>query len=296
MEISRLKEFITLAALLNYSKAASRLYLTQPALSRHIHDPENQLGTTLFVRDTHSVRLTSVGELFYEEAKEIVARYDHAVALVKEATADTSGELKIGFLGTASQNFFADFVTVFTAGHPEIALSLFCGDMDSLTSQLNSGEADIGVVTTGQSHLHGLEQLNIRSFPLYAILHPSHSYADRESLSLADLSGLPFINFSSRLHPVAADFNKQLFKKSGAKMQVSEEISFIEEALFQVSINKGVFFIPEYLLCMVPDTLIRLPLTDPHCVIKLNLFWKKSNTNPSLPHFVKEFRTYIKNH
>lgn len=296
MEINRLKEFITLASLLNYSKAASQLYLTQPALSRHIHDLETQLDAPLFVRDTHSVRLTSIGELFFNEAKEIVASYDHAIALVKEATADTSGELKIGFLGTASQNFFADFVAVFAAGHPEISLSLFCGDMDSLTSQLNSGDADIGVVTTGYGNLHGLEHLNIRSFPLYVILHPSHPYADRDSLSVADLSGLPFINFSSQLHPVAADFNKQLFKKSGARMQVSEEISFIEEGLFQVSINKGVFFIPEYLLCMVPDTLVRLPLTDPHCVIKLNLFWKKNNANPSLPHFVNEFRTYIKNH
>lgn len=102
MEITRLKEFITLASLLNYSKAASQLYLTQPALSRHIHDLETQLDAPLFVRDTHSVRLTSVGELFYGEAKEIVDRYDRAIALVKEATSDTSGELRIGFLGTAS--------------------------------------------------------------------------------------------------------------------------------------------------------------------------------------------------
>lgn len=296
MEITRLKEFITLASLLNYSKAASQLYLTQPALSRHIHDLETQLDAPLFVRDTHSVRLTSVGELFYGEAKEIVDRYDRAIALVKEATSDTSGELRIGFLGTASSNFFSDFVTVFSAGHPEISLSLFCGNMDSLTSQLYSGESDVGVITTTPNHLHGLEHLDIRSFPLHAVLHPNHPYAERESLSVADLSGLPFINFSASQNPVAADFNKQIFKRSGAKMQVSEEITLIEEGLFHVSLNNGVFFIPEYLLCMVPSTLVTIPLTDPHCFVMLNLLWKKGNTTPALPHFVNEFKSYLKNH
>ena len=61
MDINRLNEFITLATLLNYSKAANQLYLTQPALSRHIHDLEQTLGTQLFIRDTHNVHLTSVG-------------------------------------------------------------------------------------------------------------------------------------------------------------------------------------------------------------------------------------------
>ena len=71
MDINRLNEFITLATLLNYSKAANQLYLTQPALSRHIHDLEQTLGTQLFIRDTHNVHLTSVGEIFLKEAQEI---------------------------------------------------------------------------------------------------------------------------------------------------------------------------------------------------------------------------------
>ena len=86
MDINRLNEFITLATLLNYSKAANQLYLTQPALSRHIHDLEQTLGTQLFIRDTHNVHLTSVGEIFLKEAQEIIQRYNHALDLIKEVS------------------------------------------------------------------------------------------------------------------------------------------------------------------------------------------------------------------
>ena len=124
MDINRLNEFITLATLLNYSKAANQLYLTQPALSRHIHDLEQTLGTQLFIRDTHNVHLTSVGEIFLKEAQEIIQRYNHALDLIKEVSSTSTGELKIGFLGTASQSFLSDFVMGFTASHPQIKLSM----------------------------------------------------------------------------------------------------------------------------------------------------------------------------
>ena len=98
MDINRLNEFIVLATHLNYSKAANQLFLTQPALSRHIHDLEQTLGAKLFIRDTHNVYLTSVGQLFFTEAKDIVDHYNHALQLVKDAISDTSGQLNIGFL------------------------------------------------------------------------------------------------------------------------------------------------------------------------------------------------------
>lgn len=69
MDINRLNEFIVLATHLNYSKAANQLFLTQPALSRHIHDLEQTLGAKLFIRDTHNVYLTSVGQLFLQKQK-----------------------------------------------------------------------------------------------------------------------------------------------------------------------------------------------------------------------------------
>lgn len=158
MDINRLNEFITLATLLNYSKAANQLYLTQPALSRHIHDLEQTLGTQLFIRDTHNVHLTSVGEIFLKEAQEIIQRYNHALDLIKEVSSTSTGELKIGFLGTASQSFLSDFVMGFTASHPQIKLSMTSDALDILVKQLNDGLTDLAFVThVDKNYLIGLE-------------------------------------------------------------------------------------------------------------------------------------------
>lgn len=297
MDINRLNEFITLASLLNYSKAANQLYLTQPALSRHIHDLEATLGAPLFIRDTHSVHLTSIGELFFEEAKAIVDRYEHALLLVKEASSNTSGELKLGFLGTVCQGFLSEFVSAFISSHPDICLSLNCGNLDTLTSQLTNGESDIAVLTfINKDFQSGFESLEINRFRIYIVVHPNHLFSSREEISLSELSGFPAINFSAQTNPIASDFNRQIFKKANSKYNMTTEISSVEEGIFLASINQGFFILPEYLLSNVPDTLNAIPISDDNAYITLNLIWKRMNDNPAISPFVNEFRTYMKNH
>ena len=295
MDINRLNEFITLATLLNYSKAANQLYLTQPALSRHIHDLEQTLGTQLFIRDTHNVHLTSVGEIFLKEAQEIITRYNHALDLIKEVSSTSTGELKIGFLGTASQSFLSDFVIGFTASHPQIKLSMTSDVLDILVKQLNDGFTDLAFVThVDKNYLIGLESKTIMKSPLIAVMHPTHALANRDSLSIKDLSGFPMINFSPQVNPITSDFNKQIFKKAGAQLNIVREIPNIETAAFCASINEGMFIMPEYLRSSV-GSLKTIPLSDPFAYVTLNLIWKKKNPNISIPVFVDSFSTYIQN-
>lgn len=295
MDINRLNEFITLATLLNYSKAANQLYLTQPALSRHIHDLERTLGTQLFIRDTHNVHLTSIGELFLREAQEIVSRYNHALDLVKEVSSLSTGELKIGFLGTASQSFISDFVIGFTASHPQIKLTMTCDILDILVRQLNEGITDLAIVThVDRNYLIGLESETILKSRLMAILHPCHQLADREKLSFRDLSGFPMINFDNAINPIVSDYNKQLFKRAGANFNLVREIPNIETAAFCVSVNEGIFLAPEYLVPAM-NSLVAIPLSEDYAYINLNLIWKKKNPNISIPIFVDAFHTFIQN-
>lgn len=239
MDINRLNEFITLATLLNYSKAANQLYLTQPALSRHIHDLEQTLGTQLFIRDTHNVHLTSVGEIFLKEAQEIIQRYNHALDLIKEVSSTSTGELKIGFLGTASQSFLSDFVMGFTASHPQIKLSMTSDALDILVKQLNDGLTDLAFVThVDKNYLIGLESKTIMKSPLIAVMHPTHALANRDSLSIKDLSGFPMINFSPQANPITSDFNKQIFKKAAVSI-LYEKSPILKPLLSAPASTKG---------------------------------------------------------
>lgn len=293
MDINRLNEFIVLATHLNYSKAANQLFLTQPALSRHIHDLEQTLGASLFIRDTHNVYLTSVGKLFFEEAQEIVNRYNHALELVKEASSSTTGQINIGFLGAAVQPFLSGFIPEFTSSHPNIKLSFRCDDLDGLTRQLNDGDTDICFVThVDSSFFTGLQSETLLKDRLMAVLNPDHPLSHCESLSLKDLSGYPMIAFSRQSNPIAHDFHKQLFKKENLPYNSAREISNMETAFFFVSINEGFFIIPSHLKYMAKDLCV-IPIDDESCCITLNMVWKKNNPNPSLPVFRKEFLTHI---
>lgn len=293
MDINRLNEFIVLATHLNYSKAANQLYLTQPALSRHIHDLENTLGAQLFIRDTHNVYLTPIGELFFGEAKDIVSRYQHALDLVKEASQTTTGQLTIGFLGAAVQPFLSHFVTTFTGKHPQIKLTFQCNDIDTLTKNLNEDSIDIAFVThVDCSFFSGLESETILTDRLMAVVHPNHPLAKKESLSLQDLSGIPIIAFSQQNNPLAHDFHKQLFKKANAHYNIARETPNMETAFFFVSINEGIFIIPSHLKYMAAGLCV-LPLEDESCSISLNLVWKKHSPNPSISVFKKDFNTFM---
>lgn len=293
MDINRLNEFIVLATHLNYSKAANQLFLTQPALSRHIHDLEQTLGAKLFIRDTHNVYLTSVGQLFFQEAKDIVEHYNHALQLVKEAASDTSGTLHVGFLGAAVQPFLAKFTTQFHSQNPQIKLSLECNDLDPLIKMLNDDKIDICFVThIDNSYIPGLQGETILKDRLMMVVNPDNPLASCESVSLSDLSQEPFIAFTHADNPLTNDFHRQIFKKANVSYKVVKEVPNIETAMFFVAMNEGSFIIPEHLTFMARD-LITVPLSDKSAVIPLNLLWKKNNPNPAIPVFHKAFSSFM---
>lgn len=293
MDINRLNEFIVLATHLNYSKAANQLFLTQPALSRHIHDLEQTLGAKLFIRDTHNVYLTSVGQLFFTEAKDIVDHYNHAIQLVKEAISDTSGKLSIGFLGAAVQPFLAGFTSQFNKDHPQIKLSFECSDLDPLIKMLNEDKIDVCFVThVDSNYLPGLQGETILSDRLMVVVHPDHPLAKKKEVSLAELSNVPFIAFNHNDNPLTNDFHRQIFKKANATYNIKHEVPNIETAMFFVEINEAAFIIPTHLMSMTND-LVTIPITDENCRINLNLLWKKNNPNPSIPIFHKDFTSFM---
>ena len=293
MDINRLNEFIVLATHLNYSKAANQLFLTQPALSRHIHDLEQTLGAPLFIRDTHNVHLTAVGELFFQEAREIVDKYNHALKLVAEAAQTTTGQIMIGILGAAVQPFLSDFIPVFSSEHPTVKLSFQCENLDELTRLLNEDAIDICFVThVDSSFFSGLQSETILNDRLMVAVHPSHPLAKKDSVSLKDLSGLPAITFPQNTNPITRDFHKQLFKRANSKYNVVFEAPNMETAFFFTSINTGYFIIPSHLTFMAEDLNV-LPLSDESCSITLNMIWKKSNPNPALPIFRKAFLSHM---
>jgi len=294
MDINRLNEFLVLTKCLNYSKAASQLYLTQPVLSRHIHDLEHQVGASLLIRNTHKVELTPIGKLFAEESEQIIRTYNKSMERIRAATAVANGVLHIGFLEAAVKPFFKNFIVEFSNEHPQISLELQSYDLEELLTAFNEDQLDIAFAThVDDTYFPGLMSRHILRDKLYVVTHSSSPLKLQKSISIQALSDLPAIMLSKEKNAIAYDFHKNLFKKYNAQLNVVKEVRNVENALFSVSLNKGFFIVPEHLLYLVSEQ-VALELADDECYINVNLLWKKDNPNPATSIFEKDFLKFMR--
>lgn len=298
MDINRLREFVVLSDCLNYSKAANQLYITQPVLSRHIHDLEETFGGQLFIRDTHKVELTETGKICAKEFRRVLEIYDEAIVNIKNATDFANDTLAIGFLEYAVRPFLIQFNARFHELHPGIQLDYTAGHLDNLIEAILNESLDLAFVTHASSLDNPeLSSKQISEDQLFAVFGTNDSHAGLESITLAELAELPFINFSKKSNPITADFHEKLFARHGLNVKPAREVSSLESGLFYARIGAGVFLIPQHLTPLADD-LITMPLADEEgeesIRIPLNLVWKKKNAKKSLKTFVREFTAFYR--
>ena len=294
MDINRIREFLVLSEQLNYSKAANLLYITQPVLSRHIHDLEETFGGQLFLRDTHSVKLTEFGALCAEQLKEVVSSYDSALLRIRSASDTSSDTLTIGFLEYAVRLFLNRFASWFYKAHPNIEIDYVSGHLDDLTDAVLEDRMDLAFVTHVGSD--PLENKDLASETIYKdrlhVLFPAgHPCADKESISLQELAEYPIINYSATNNPHTSGFHAKLFSNHGLHMRTVKEVTSFESGLFYAKAGIGAFLIPQH-LSFLADDLITVPIDDKDSLIPLNLIWKRQNPKQSLQTYVNEFRLF----
>lgn len=294
MDIGRLYEFVTLAECLNYSKAAQQLYITQPVLSRHIHDLEQHVGAQLLVRDTHSVELTPIGRLFVEEANKLIDDYEGALKKVSDTAHGTTGYLKIGFMTSAVEPFLRDFVLYFKKEQPSIQLDLEALDLDELLKDVNSNRFDIGFAT----HVSSSGPFNVRPIlkdALCLAVSYENPLSQYDEIHIEQLDNVGLVCLSKEENPITYKFHEDMFERHNTKLNIIRTVPNMETALFFASLNEGVCLMPSHLEHMVHKKATKMVrVSDPDTNIILNLIWKKDNMNPGVPLFVDSFEEYAK--
>jgi len=292
MDINRLREFIVLSECLNYSKAANMLYLTQPVLSRHIHDLEETLGTKLFERDTHKVSLTPMGERAVIEFRAALEALDKAFSTIQSASDQESSCLSVGFLGYAVKGFITNFIESFEKMHPSINITAIASDLDEVTGYMLEDKLDLAFTTHVPSELFAdFEVRHISDDPLCAVIPAGHRLTDETGIRMSDIRNEPLISFSETNNPYTAQYHKSLFEKFGMQMHTVKTINNIDSGFFYVSMGHGIFLIPRHLSFLAGDLNV-VEITDPEAVIPLNLIWKKGNDKQALTTFVKDFTKF----
>jgi DNA-binding transcriptional LysR family regulator len=192
LELRTLRYFVAVAEELHFGRAAERVLITQPALSRQIGELERQLGVQLFVRTSRSVRLTDAGVALLAEARRTLAQAERAVATAQRAGRGELGRVRVGLLVSACNNILPPVVARFRARYPSVSLELHALLDTEQLRQLAQGSLDVGFVRAVPADAQLVSEA-ILVEPLSAVLPSGHALAGAASIDLAALADEPFI-------------------------------------------------------------------------------------------------------
>ncbi|MET8160623.1 LysR substrate-binding domain-containing protein [Sphaerisporangium sp. NPDC005289] len=276
IDLRKLRYFVAVAEELHFGRAAERLYITQPVLSRQIRALEQDLGTTLFARNRRSTELTPTGQVLLEEARPLLAS---ATALTRRLTRAAHGApaFTIAFMpGTT----VTAAVRALTARHPGLTVNLMRTTWDDQTDVLHDGRADAGLVRMPVEQ-HGLRLLPLYTEPRVAVVSTEHRLAGKTTIKVADLAGEPMLQAPDAV-PEWRDLPGRLTGHPATPRPVFHSV---EEKLEHVAACHGVIVLPLSVAAYYtrPDV-THVPVDDipPNQVC---LAWSRTRRSPLVQEF-----------
>lgn len=186
----RLLVFIAVARHLNFTRAASELHISQPAISRHIHELESAYKTQLFERSGSKVQLTAAGEVFLKHAESIIDSYKALQLEMNLLTGNFTGELHVGASTTIAQYVLPPIIAKFISSFPDVRLSILTGNTEQIEQALEEHKIDIGLIE-GSHRKHSLKYTHFEKDELVLVTSTLNKIGDE--VSLDELATLPLV-------------------------------------------------------------------------------------------------------
>ncbi len=261
MELRHLRYFVIVAEEQNVTRAAARLHVSQPPLSRQIRDLEAELGVELFRRTAKSLALTEAGKIFLNEARAILLRVDQAVETVRTVANPTRRTLHVGYAPSLTVKLLPKTLMIFEREHSGVRVSLHDLSSEECIQQLSTGKIDLALtVRPPASRMRGQTFEHIADFPLCCAVATSHSLAGKNTVPISALKSERFIVYSRDEYPEYYDSLKALFRPFGFEPRVGEEYDGVTGLIAAVEAGQGIAIVPSSLACMSGQRLKLLTL------------------------------------
>jgi len=243
VELRHLRYFVAVAEDLHFGRAAERLRIAQPALSRQIQALEEELQVQLLFRNRRRVTITPAGQVFLERARLILVRADEAIVAAQRAGSGVSGSLNLGFVGSATYDVLPAVLRAFTQTFPEVDLILSEMTVHAQLEALIEKRIDVGLLRLPRK-TEGLAFLTVSREPLYVALPSSHHLAQLPAVRLSALAGEPFVLYPDYPQPSWTEFVVGLCQQSGFQPIVVQRTVEIQTTLSLVAAGIGVSVVP----------------------------------------------------
>ncbi len=245
----------------NVTRAAERLHVSQPPLSRQIRDLEQELGVALFKRTAKSLALTEAGKIFLNEARAILLRVDQAVDTVRMVSNSARGTLHVGYAPSLTVKLLPRTLMLFERAHPGVRVALHDLSSEECIARLAAGKIDVALtVPPAASKMSGLIFEKLAKYPLCCAVEASHPFAHRKGITLREMKEERFIVYSREDYPEYYEFLKALFRPFGFEPRIAEEYDGVTGLIAAVEAGQGLAIVPSSLACLTGERLKLLPL------------------------------------
>jgi DNA-binding transcriptional LysR family regulator len=273
MELRHLRYFAAVAAHGSFNRAADNLHLTQPALSRQVKDLEEELGVPLFVRGKNAVTLTEAGELFYEEARDLLARADQAIQRVR---GDARNEiLRVGYSPSLTAGIMPGALEKFQAATPRVRIELADLSPREMTGLAKEGRLDLLVAPAGfESSVPGFQWIELRRMTVVLVMPETHPLAKLKKIALARLRDLPLIGLGRENFPEYVPRMRALFKPFGVVPQFVMLVNDGVTPLFAaLEAHNAAAVLADGIAGIMPRSLVTRPFSPvlPDVTVKMGL-------------------------
>jgi DNA-binding transcriptional LysR family regulator len=279
-DLPQIRCFVAVAEELHFGRAAERLNMTQPPLSRQLQILERILGVPLLERNSRSVRLTPAGASFLPEARRLLRLAESAALVARRVAQGKAGTIRLGFTAASAYGFLPDLVAVCQARLPQMDLSLHEMVSAAQFDALGAGEIDLGLLRPPVP-VAGFDGIRVASEPLRLALPQRHPLVSRPTLTLADLTGQPFIMYAPYEARYFYDLLVELFARAEFRPSIVQQLAQVHSIVAMVQANVGVALVPEAAAKLrFAGVVLRELDLPPIRKVELFMAWRRDNTNP----------------
>jgi DNA-binding transcriptional LysR family regulator len=291
VEIRHLRYFVAVAEELNFRRAAERLFMTQPPLSQQICDLEEELGVLLFDRTHRQIRLTVAGQVFLEDAHQLLMQLDRAKGRAKRANKGEVGRLSIGYTSFVHCPLFRVILRRYRTQYPDVEIILHDLVTIEQMKQLDTEVLDLSFATHASLAFSSLRETQlahecILREPVVAVLPREHHLAGQSPLPFAALADEPWIWFARQFDPTTYDYMTGLFEKAGFRPNVTQEVNQLQIVISLVAAGLGVGLVTASTERLLSQDVVYLDLIEPMPVAEFSIVWHRDDTSPLLHAFL----------
>ena len=288
MELRHLRYFVAVAEQLNFTKAAAKLRVAQPALSRQIRDLEDELGVQLLERNSRFVRLTQAGSEFVSEARAVLQRAEEAAETARTFVSGQRGEIHLGYAPSPTVELLPQTLRHFQDECPAVRVILHDLSAQEILDGLRGGRLDAALcVLASPKETRGIRFTKLRAYPFCLAVANGHRLSKATRVNLSKIRPDKLLTYTRKDYPDYAAMLEAMFSGRTGMPEITEEHDSATSLLAAIEAGRGVAIVPSVLSNLAGPRLSFRPIHPAPAPVTVGVALPQKHASPAAVRFAK---------